>query len=177
MCGICGFTGTPNRGLLERMADAIVHRGPDESGFWECDSISLGMRRLSIVDLDTGQQPVFNEDKSICVIFNGEIYNHPELRKELMCKGHRFRSHHSDTEVIVHAYEEYGDYFLHKLNGMFAIALWDGKNQRLILARDRAGVKPLYISKSCTDFFRMCLERPFLIFKLPGMVAAYSTSR
>ncbi len=146
MCGICGFTGTPNRGLLERMADAIVHRGPDESGFWECDSISLGMRRLSIVDLDTGQQPVFNEDKSICVIFNGEIYNHPELRKELMCKGHRFRSHHSDTEVIVHAYEEYGDYFLHKLNGMFAIALWDGKNQRLILARDRAGVKPLYIS-------------------------------
>lgn len=146
MCGICGFTGTPDRDVLERMANAIVHRGPDESGYWESGGLSLGMRRLSIVDVDTGQQPVFNEDGSICVVFNGEIYNHPELRKELLEKGHQFRSHHSDTEVLVHAYEEYGDDFLHKLNGMFAIALWDAKNRRLVLARDRAGVKPLYVS-------------------------------
>ncbi len=146
MCGICGFTGAPDREVLERMANAIVHRGPDEFGYWEGGDLSLGMRRLSIVDVDTGQQPVFNEDGSICVVFNGEIYNHPELRNELLKKGHQFRSHHSDTEVLVHAYEEYGDDFLHKLNGMFAIALWDAKNGRLILARDRAGVKPLYIS-------------------------------
>lgn len=146
MCGICGFTGTPDRDVLERMANAIVHRGPDESGYWESGGLSLGMRRLSIVDVNTGQQPVFNEDGSVCVVFNGEIYNHPELRKELLKKGHQFRSHHSDTEVLVHAYEEYGDDFLHKLNGMFAIALWDAKNRRLILARDRAGVKPLYVS-------------------------------
>lgn len=146
MCGICGFTGTPDRDVLERMANAIVHRGPDESGYWESSDLSLGMRRLSIVDVGTGQQPVFNEDGSICVVFNGEIYNHPELRAELLKKGHQFRSHHSDTEVLVHAYEEYGDDFLHKLNGMFAIALWDAKNRRMILARDRAGVKPLYVS-------------------------------
>lgn len=146
MCGICGFTGAPDRDVLERMANAIVHRGPDESGYWEGGEVSLGMRRLSIIDVDTGQQPVFNEDGSICVVFNGEIYNHPELRQELFNKGHQFRSHHSDTEVLVHAYEEYGDNFLHKLNGMFAIALWDAKKRRLILARDRAGVKPLYVS-------------------------------
>ncbi len=146
MCGICGFTGTPDRDVLVRMANAIVHRGPDESGYWESSSLSLGMRRLSIVDIDTGQQPVFNEDGNICVVFNGEIYNHPELREELLKKGHKFRSHHSDTEVLVHAYEEYGDGFLNKLNGMFAIALWDAKNRRLVLARDRAGVKPLYVS-------------------------------
>lgn len=146
MCGICGFTGKPDRDVLEHMANAIVHRGPDESGYWESADVSLGMRRLSIIDIDTGQQPVFNEDGSIGVVFNGEIYNYPELRAELLRKGHQFRSHHSDTEVLVHAYEEYGDDFLHKLNGMFAIALWDAQSRRLILARDRAGVKPLYFS-------------------------------
>ncbi|MDA8232960.1 MAG: asparagine synthase (glutamine-hydrolyzing) [Magnetospirillum sp.] len=146
MCGICGFTGAHDRRLLQRMADAIVHRGPDDAGYWEGEGISLAMRRLSIVDLDGGQQPVFNEDGTIAVVFNGEIYNHPELREELQKKGHRFRTHHSDTEVLVHAYEEYGDDFLHKLNGMFAIALWDGRRRRLFLARDRMGIKPLYFS-------------------------------
>ncbi|MDP1771324.1 MAG: asparagine synthase (glutamine-hydrolyzing) [Methylobacter sp.] len=147
MCGICGFTGTPDRVVLEQMTDAIVHRGPDDAGHWDAPKISLGMRRLEIVDLETGQQPVFNEDGSICVVFNGEIYNHHELRAELETAGHKFRSHHSDTEVLVHLYEQYGDDFLNRLNGMFAIALWDSRRQRLLLARDRAGIKPLYIGQ------------------------------
>lgn len=145
MCGICGFTGAPDREILMRMNSAIIHRGPDDAGYWDSAHISLGMRRLSIVDLETGQQPVFNEDGRITVVFNGEIYNHCELRAELLAAGHKFRSHHSDTEVIVHLYEEYGDDFLHRLNGMFAIALWDDREQRLLLARDRAGIKPLYL--------------------------------
>ena len=145
MCGICGFTGTPDDVVLKQMTDAIAHRGPDDTGHWAAAKISLGMRRLAIVDLETGQQPVFNEDGTICVVFNGEIYNHPELRAELETAGHRFHTHHSDTEVLVHLYEEHGDDFLHRLNGMFAIALWDNRRQRLLLARDRAGIKPLYI--------------------------------
>jgi asparagine synthase (glutamine-hydrolysing) len=129
------------------MTDAIVHRGPDEAGFWESGEVSLGMRRLAIVDLETGQQPIFNEDTTVGVVFNGEIYNYPELQAELKAAGHRFRTDHSDTEVLVHLYEQYGDEFLHKLNGMFAIALWDIPRRRLLLARDRAGIKPLYFSK------------------------------
>lgn len=147
MCGICGFSGLPDRPTLHRMTEAIVHRGPDEAGYWESADLSLGMRRLAIVDLASGQQPVFNEDGTIGVVFNGEIYNHPELRAELEAAGHRFRSHHSDTEVLVHLYEQHGDAFLHKLNGMFAIALWDGPRKRLLLARDRAGIKPLYFCR------------------------------
>lgn len=145
MCGICGFTGTSDRVVLKQMTDAIAHRGPDDTGHWDTQEISLGMRRLAIVDLETGQQPVFNEDGSIGAVFNGEIYNHQELRAELKTSGHRFRTHHSDTEVLVHLYEEYGDEFLHRLNGMFAIAIWDNRLQRLLLARDRAGIKPLYM--------------------------------
>src|SRR5690349_8150216 len=133
MCGICGFTGAPDRAVLARMADAIVHRGPDDAGYWDTVDVSLGMRRLSIVDLETGQQPVFNEDGTIAVVFNGEIYNHVELRAELEGQGHRFQTHHSDTEVLVHLYEQHGDDFLHKLNGMFAIALWDAPRKRLLL--------------------------------------------
>lgn len=147
MCGICGFTGPPDHDSLVKMANAIVHRGPDDAGYWDGSDVSLGMRRLSIVDLETGQQPVFNEDGSIGVVFNGEIYNHVELRKELEAHGHVFRTHHSDTEVLVHAYEEYGVDFLHRLNGMFAIALWDQARRRLVLARDRAGIKPLYFAR------------------------------
>ena len=146
MCGISGFTGASNPRLLEAMADAIVHRGPDEAGYWEGAGISLAMRRLSIVDLAGGRQPVFNEDGNICVIFNGEIYNHVELRADLVARGHRFSTDHSDTETLVHAYEEFGDDFLHKLNGMFAIALWDDNKKKLFLARDRMGIKPLYFS-------------------------------
>jgi asparagine synthase (glutamine-hydrolysing) len=145
MCGICGFTGPPARSVLEAMTNTIVHRGPDDVGLWDDDPrVSLGMRRLSIVDLASGQQPVANEDERVWVVFNGEIYNHPELRAELEAQGHRFRTDHSDTEVLVHLYEEHGPDYVNKLNGMFAIALWDARYGELHLARDRAGIKPLY---------------------------------
>jgi asparagine synthase (glutamine-hydrolysing) len=128
------------------MVQTLVHRGPDEDGLWAENGVALGMRRLSIIDVATGHQPMFNEDNSIAVVFNGEIYNYLELRAELLAAGHKFRTDHSDTEVIVHLYEQYGDAFLERLNGMFAIALWDGPRRRLLLARDRAGVKPLYFA-------------------------------
>ena len=126
------------------MVRTLIHRGPDEDGLWEGEGVALGMRRLSIIDIATGRQPMFNEDDTIVVVFNGEIYNFLELRTELVAAGHRFRTDHSDTEVIVHLYEQYGDAFLDRLNGMFAIALWDAPRRRLLLARDRAGIKPLY---------------------------------
>ncbi|HEX6513074.1 MAG TPA: asparagine synthase (glutamine-hydrolyzing), partial [Chloroflexota bacterium] len=148
MCGICGFTGQPQPGVLQAMADVMVHRGPDDAGLWADADISLGMRRLAIVDLATGQQPVQNEDGTVWAVFNGEIYNHPELRAELTQLGHRFRTDHSDTEVLVHLYEELGPDYLHRLNGMFAIALWDAKRGVLHLARDRAGIKPLYFANA-----------------------------
>jgi asparagine synthase (glutamine-hydrolysing) len=129
------------------MTGLLHHRGPDAEGFWEGQGVSLGMRRLAIIDLATGEQPVFNEDRSIAVVFNGESYNYIELRTELQRAGHRFSTDHSDTEVIVHLYEEHGLDFLHHLNGMFAIALWDQKSRALVLARDRLGIKPLYFSR------------------------------
>lgn len=144
MCGICGFSGRPDEAILRGMTGTIIHRGPDDEGFYCNEHISLGMRRLSIIDVATGQQPVHNENKSIWTVFNGEIYNYPELREELQKKGHRFYTDHSDTEVIVHLYEEYGLDFPHKINGMFSIALWDDAQKRLVLYRDRMGVKPLF---------------------------------
>ena len=147
MCGICGEYGRPNRGRVERMTKSLRHRGPDDSGFYEESSICLGIRRLSIIDLDTGHQPITNEDGSVVVVFNGEIYNFKELRQDLEKKGHRFQSR-SDTEVLVHLYEEDGDHFLDHLRGMFAIALWDNSRNRLVLARDRLGVKPLYVVRN-----------------------------
>lgn len=144
MCGICGFTGKSGLVTLQRMTDSIFHRGPDEDGFYSDEKVNLGIRRLSIIDLETGHQPIHNENKSIWTVFNGEIYNFQELRKGLEEKGHQFYTDHSDTEVIVHLYEEYGDQFPHKINGMFAIALWDKKKEKLILVRDRMGVKPLF---------------------------------
>ncbi|MDI6751584.1 MAG: asparagine synthase (glutamine-hydrolyzing) [bacterium] len=144
MCGVCGFSGKANEVVLRKMADSIFHRGPDEDGFYSDGKVNLGIRRLSIIDVETGHQPIHNEDKSIWTIFNGEIYNFYELRKELEGKGHRFYTDHSDTEIIVHLYEEYGRDFLHKLNGMFAIALWDKDEDKLLLIRDRMGVKPLF---------------------------------
>jgi asparagine synthase (glutamine-hydrolysing) len=144
MCGICGFTGKKDPLVLKRMADAIVHRGPDEEGFYSDGSVNLGIRRLSIIDLETGQQPVHNEDKMIWAVFNGEIYNFKELRRDLANKGHSFYTDHSDSELIVHLYEEYGLDFMHQINGMFAIALWDKNEDRLLLIRDRMGVKPLF---------------------------------
>jgi asparagine synthase (glutamine-hydrolysing) len=147
MCGIAGFTGRSNRTALEAMTESLRHRGPDSAGYWEGDGVSLGMRRLAIIDIATGEQPVFNEDRTVAAVFNGEIYNYIELREELRQAGHRLYTDHSDTEVIVHLYEQYGLDFLHKLNGMFAIALWDVRRGRLVLARDRIGIKPLYFAK------------------------------
>ncbi|MFO0753184.1 MAG: asparagine synthase (glutamine-hydrolyzing) [Thermodesulfovibrionales bacterium] len=144
MCGICGFTGRSDEATLARMTATLLHRGPDEDGFYSDGEINLGMRRLSIIDLATGRQPIHNEDRSVWTVFNGEIYNFRELRRELEEKGHRFYTDHSDTEAIVHLYEEYGDDFMHRLNGMFAIALWDKRRGRLLLIRDRMGVKPLF---------------------------------
>lgn len=144
MCGICGFTGSPDENVLKRMTALIIHRGPDEDGYYADGNINLGMRRLSIIDVTTGHQPIHNEDRSIWTVFNGEIYNFQELRKELEEKGHRFYTDHSDTEVVVHLYEEYGAGFVHRINGMFAIALWDKEKERLLLIRDRMGVKPLF---------------------------------
>ncbi len=144
MCGICGFSGPPNEIVLKRMTDAIFHRGPDEEGFYSDGNMNLGIRRLSIIDLETGHQPVHNEDRTLWVVFNGEIYNFQKLRKELLGQGHTFYTDHSDTEVIVHLYEEYGDDFVHKMNGMFVIALWDSGKNKLLLIRDRMGVKPLF---------------------------------
>jgi asparagine synthase (glutamine-hydrolysing) len=144
MCGIGGFIGEGDRRTLERMIGTLAHRGPDGTGLWDGEGAYLGMRRLAIIDLATGQQPIFNEDESLAVVFNGEIYNHIELRQALIRAGHRFRTDHSDTEVLLHLYEEHGPDFLHRLNGMFAVALWDRQARRLFLARDRMGIKPLY---------------------------------
>ncbi len=156
MCGICGqLNFDPTRpvdpALIEAMCLTMTHRGPDDQGIFvtgrgdhsALSPCGLGHRRLSIVDLEAGQQPIGNEDETQWVVGNGEVYNYPELRPELEGKGHRFRTR-SDTEVIVHAYEEFGDDFLRRLNGMFALALWDGRRRRLLLARDRVGIKPLY---------------------------------
>ena len=132
--------------ILKKMTDTIVHRGPDEAGFFDDDNINLGMRRLSIIDVDSGQQPIHNEDKSLWLVANGEIYNYIEIREDLLKKGHDFHTHHSDIETIVHLYEEYGLDFPNKMNGMFAFALWDKNQQKLILGRDRMGVKPLFYS-------------------------------
>lgn len=148
MCGICGFTGSIKGAneIIKKMNDSIMHRGPDEDGYYHDGSVNLGIRRLSIIDVETGHQPTHNEDNNIWSIFNGEIYNFLDLRKELKDKGHHLYTDHSDTEVITHLYEEYGAGFLNKINGMFAVALWDKKKEMLILARDRMGVKPLFYS-------------------------------
>lgn len=147
MCGIAGFIdaepGLDNGlRLIDRMCRVIRHRGPDDQGVWFGDGAALGMRRLSIIDLFGGRQPIFNEDQSIIVVFNGEIYNYRELQQELGERGHHFATK-SDTETIVHAYEEYGDDCVKHLRGMFAFALWDRKRRRLLAARDRFGKKPL----------------------------------
>lgn len=147
MCGICGIAlPDPNapvdRDLLRRMTDLQVHRGPDGEGFFVGPGVGLGMRRLSIVDLETGDQPIASEDGSIQVVCNGEIYNAPELLDELRARGHTLRGH-SDVEAIVHLYEEVGIECLQRLRGMFGLAIWDGPNRKLILARDRFGIKPL----------------------------------
>ena len=143
MCGICGIFGMDDKVLLKRMTEVLKHRGPDEGGYYTDSSISLGHTRLSIIDLMTGKQPIYNEDKSIVIVYNGEVYNFRELREDLEKKRHGF-STASDTEVIVHAYEEYGYDCVKLFNGMFAFAIWDSNKKELFLARDRAGIKPLH---------------------------------
>src|SRR5215471_3524193 len=148
MCGIAGIIGTKRDDLVDaavvhRMCQSIAHRGPDDEGVYVHGRIGLGMRRLSIIDLSTGQQPVHNEDCSVWVVFNGEIYNFAELRARLQARGHHFYTK-TDTEVIVHLYEDCGSDCVHSLQGMFAFALWDQRQQRLLLARDRFGKKPLH---------------------------------
>lgn len=146
MCGIAGFVGQENDKILHAMADAIRHRGPDGEGYHYCpvNGISLAHRRLSITDIAGGHQPMWNEDSSVGIVFNGEIYNHMELRSELLRKGHIFKSDHSDTEVLIHGYEEWGADLLIRLNGMFAFCIYDQNKKCLFFARDRFGKKPLY---------------------------------
>ncbi len=150
MCGIAGWVGDADpagrESAVRDMCDAMVHRGPDDSGFWSGTGATLGMRRLSIIDLAGGHQPVFSEDRTVVVVFNGEIYNFRELRTLLETRGHRF-STQSDTEVIVHGYEEFGDAIVERLRGMFSIAVWDVRKRRLLLAVDHAGIKPLYYAE------------------------------
>ncbi len=143
MCGICGIYGNIEKGYIRKMTKILYHRGPDEEGYYQDNDIALGMRRLKIIDLKSGVQPVYNESKSIYVIQNGEIYNFPELKAHLQRKGHKFYTK-TDTEVIPHLYEEYGEKFTSLLNGMFATALWDKNKKTLLLIRDRVGIKPLY---------------------------------
>ena len=148
MCGIAGiFNAQHASDRLDQMLSAIFHRGPDESGTYRDDSLSMGMRRLSIIDLQDGSQPIANEDGRYNVVFNGEIYNYRELREGLLRRGHVLRTK-SDTEVIVHLFEEHGIECLQYLRGMFAFALWDRNARELYIARDRMGIKPLYYAKS-----------------------------
>src|SRR5215216_1736381 len=147
MCGICGLAHLNGRpvdpALLEEMNDTLLHRGPDSGGTHVDGSVGIAARRLSIIDLETGDQPLSNEDGSVTVVQNGEIYNFQELRDRLRSQGHTFRTK-GDTEVHAHLYEELGPAFAAELRGMFAVAIWDAKRRRLVLARDRFGIKPLY---------------------------------
>ena len=153
MCGIAGFVESSrpsspfradeSRALVHRMCDVIRHRGPDDEGVWLADGVALGMRRLSIIDLSTGHQPIHNEDQTVWIVFNGEIYNFRELRLELEGAGHRFYTS-TDTEVIVHAYEQWGKAAIARLRGMFGLAIWDTRSRTLLVARDRIGIKPIY---------------------------------
>lgn len=145
MCGIVGFVGKGNRETLERMSSRLVHRGPDDAGIWMGPDVGLGFRRLSVIDIADGRQPMANSEGTIKIVFNGEIYNFKELRTELEAK-YRFMTL-SDTEVVLHLYEELGEKAFERLWGMFAIAVWDSRSGRLILARDRLGKKPLYFSR------------------------------
>jgi len=156
MCGITGVLQFSDNarvepGIVRRMCDVMAHRGPDDDGVYTNGPVGLGMRRLSIVDLATGHQPLSNEDGSLWIVFNGEIYNHAELRPQLEARGHIYRTH-SDTETIVHLYEEYGHDCAQHLRGMFAFAIWDTRRQQLFIARDRLGIKPLYYHLTAEHF-------------------------
>lgn len=164
MCGIAGFVGRGDRATLQRMTDAIRHRGPDAEGHWEDESagVFLGHRRLAIVDLACGAQPMWTPDGELGVVFNGEIYNHAELRAELKARGCEFATDHSDTEVLLHGYREWGDDFVKRLNGMWAFVIYDRARQRLFGSRDRFGKKPLYFFHE-EGTFGFASELPALI--------------
>jgi len=155
LCGIAGFTKlrfAPNPGRIESAVHTLIHRGPDQQGVFESDLVSLGAARLKIIDLDAGDQPIVSEDGGTVIVFNGEIYNHAELRAELERRGHRFRSR-TDTETLLAAFLEWDTECFSRLRGMFAVALWSESRQRLVLARDRLGIKPLYITRRGDDLF------------------------
>jgi asparagine synthase (glutamine-hydrolysing) len=172
MCGIFGLFGTDRElpasaDVLEEMARALFHRGPDGGGVHRDGALGIGMRRLSIIDLDTGSQPIANEDGTVWVVFNGEIYNYRELRSELTARGHRFATA-SDTEVIVHLWEELGERCVERLRGMFALAVWDATRRTLLLARDRLGIKPLYYADTPRGVvfgseIKALLESPWIV--------------
>ena len=153
MCGFVGFSNTiaQTEEILGKMMQTIVHRGPDSSGEYVDDDIALGFRRLSIIDLEFGDQPMFNEDKSLVLVFNGEIYNSKNLKNDLIQKGHVF-SNNSDSEILLHAYEEYGYESVKKLRGMFAFVIWDKASKRIFGARDMFGIKPLNYAKMGNSF-------------------------
>lgn len=145
MCGICGYVGfSGGEGLIARMTEAITHRGPDDVGHFVDEKMGLGVRRLSIIDVEGGHQPITNDDGSLVIVYNGEIYNYLELKEELLSLGHRFRTN-SDTEILLHLYEEMGAECLSRLRGMFAFAIFDVREKTLFVARDRLGIKPLYV--------------------------------
>ncbi len=176
MCGIAGFyksqenTDTKIK-TLKYMLSRIKHRGPDQSGIYLSNTVGLGSVRLSVIDLNTGTMPLSNSDETLWIVFNGEIYNYIELRKELLEKNHKFKTN-SDTEVVIHLYEEYGPEFLNKLNGQFAIAIWDKSKQELFLARDRVGIRPLFYT-NVNDAFVFASEIKSL-FEFPGIVPKIS---
>lgn len=163
MCGIAGFVSDikNKRKILKSMCDRIKHRGPDAEGFYTDDAVALGHRRLSIIDLKAGSQPMFNEDKSIVVVFNGEIYNYIELKSKLQDKGHKFETN-ADTEVLVHGYEEWQEELPKKLRGMFAFVIWDKNNHKLFGARDHFGIKPFYYTQINNEFLFASEIKSFL---------------
>src|SRR5436190_14670812 len=152
MCGIAGIVGSAEldsiiqRKHIRRMLAMIRHRGPDQFGIYQDSTATLGSARLSIIDLSTGQQPISNEDETLWIVFNGEIFNFVELRPDLEKRGHRFTTQ-TDTEVLLHAYEEFGTGCFDRLNGQFAFAIWDSKRRQLLLGRDRMGIRPLFYTQ------------------------------
>ena len=191
MCGFTGYVDTrgerqANQEVLSRMTSSLVHRGPDSDGYFLEEAIGLGFRRLSIIDLDGGDQPFYNEDKSVVLLCNGEIYNYRELRKELLEKGHSFRSS-CDVEVLLHLYEEEGTSFLNRLNGQFAFVIYDRNRKLLFLARDHFGINPLYYTLADGVFIfgseiKAILEHPLVerevdltgldqVLSFPGLVS------
>src|SRR5438270_1888592 len=154
MCGIAGFTHIKSArpGSIEGALQTLIHRGPDQQGTFESNVVSMGTARLKIIDLESGDQPIRSQSGDCVIAFNGEIYNHAELRGELQERGHRFRSH-SDTETVLEAFLEWDTDCFSRLRGMFAVALWTESQRRLVLARDRMGIKPLYIASHGDDIF------------------------